>query len=598
MMNRTAFVTLVAFTSLLLMADTAAAQAWPAYPPELLPPTADRGPGGYLAWYKLLACWIVILYWVRAADWVHRDSTEFGDNTEMPSHIWNPIMVFTFLFGFLAVLTIPLFAVGFILLLACYAGPLTTYILIRNSRVTQEQRVMTPAHIKRWFAGLASGKKRKKTETMAAHEQGPPVQLSACGGTDTENQAHLLMARQSPGYVFVKELVADSLSRRADRIMLDYTKEAVTVRYEIDGAWHNLEPRDRESGDVMLAVMKKISALNMDERRARQDGEFRAKYGGNKYTLQLVSQGTKTGERAIVELVPDESPFTSLESLGMREKMRDDLKAALAADHGLVLFSALPNGGLQTSWNVGLTATDRYLRDFSAVEDKAKPFTHVENVEVHTFDGPAGQKPEDVLRPVLLREPDVVVIPDFVTGTALDTLCDYALTQDKLLAASVRAKDGIEALLRVLALKPENVEKFAQCVTTVVNQRLVRILCETCRQAYEPPPQLLEKLGIPQGRVEVLFREYQPPPPGSKKRKGEPEVCPDCGGIGYKGRTAIFELIKISDEMKQALIAQPRLEVLRQLSRKAGNRTLQEEGVLLVARGVTAINELQRVLKQ
>ena len=154
---------------------------------------------------------------------------------------------------------------------------------------------MTPAHIKRWFAGLASGKKKKKADTLAAHEQGPPVQLTACGGTETENQAHLLMARQSPGYVFVKELVADSVARRADRVMLDYTKEAVGVRYEIDGVWHNVEPRDRESGDVMLAVMKKISSLNMDERRARQEGEFKAKYWQQEIYVAAGQSGNQVG---------------------------------------------------------------------------------------------------------------------------------------------------------------------------------------------------------------------------------------------------------------------------------------------------------------
>ncbi len=594
-MFRKANVLLFAVGLLLFMGDTVAAQQWPDYPNDQLP---GRGPGGYLAWYKLLACWILVVFWVRTSDWVHRDTTELGDSIEMPSKIWNPIVVFTFLFGFLLVISIPLFPVGYVLLLISYVAPLATFIVMRNGRVTGEQRVLTPAHIRRWSASLASGKKEKKADTLAGHEPGPPVQLAACGGSETENQAHLIMARQSPGYVFVKELIADSLTRRADRIMLDYTKEVVGLRYEIDGVWHNVEPRDRESGDVMLAVMKKISSLNMDERRAKQEGEFKAKYGSAKYRCQLVSQGTKSGERAIVELVPDKSPFGSLDALGMREKMRDDLKEVLAGDHGLVLFSAMPMGGLQTFWNVGLTATDRYLRDFSGIEDKSKPFTHVENVEITTYDGAAGQTPDNILRAVLLREPDVVVIPDFVTGTAVDTLCNYALTQNKLIVSSMRAKEGVEALLRVLALKPEGPEKFAQCVTTVLNQRLVRVLCETCRQAYEPPEQLLQKLGIPKGRVEVLFREYQPPPPGSKKRKGEPEVCPDCGGIGYKGRTAIFELLNVNDELRQAMVKQPRLEVLRQLSRKAGNRTLQEEGVLLVARGVTAINELQRTLKQ
>jgi len=149
-----------------------------------------------------------------------------------------------------------------------------------------------------------------------------------------------------------------------------------------------------------------------------------------------------------------------------------------------------------------------------------------------------------------------------------------------------------------MALKPKQPEKFAATVTAVVNQRLVRLLCETCRQAYEPPEQLLQKLGIPKGRVEVLFREFQPPPPGTKKKRGEPEVCPDCGGLFYKGRTAIFEFTKVTDEMRKALVERPRPEVLHELSHAAGNRTLLEEGVLLVARGATSVNELQRVLKQ
>lgn len=595
-MSRTTFVSCIALLGLLLIGDTAAAQQWPNYPSDQLP---GRGPGGYLAWYKLLSCWVLVLLWVHAAEWINRDSMEMGESIGLPPRVWNPIVVFTFLGGFLITLTLPIFAVGIVLLLACYAAPVATYILMRNGRVPEDQRVMTPAHLKRWFASLASGKKKgKAAETASLQEQGPPVQLTACGGTDTENQANLIMARQSPGYVLVKELIADMVTRRADRVMLDYTKEAVGVQYEIDGVWHKVEPREREAGDVMLAVMKKVCALNMEERRARQKGEFRCKLSGKKFTVQVLSQGTKVGERAVVELIPDKSPFDSLDSLGMREAMRDSLKAALAEEQGLVLFSTLPNGGLQTTWNVGLTATDRYLRDFTAVEDQAKPFTQVENVEVKTFDGPAGQTPDDVLRGILLREPDVVVLPDFVTGTAVDAMCEFVLAQNKLVASSTRAKEGVEAILRVLALKPKQPGKFAESLSLVVNQRLIRMLCETCRQAYEPPPQLLRKLGIPTGRVEVLFREYQPPPPGSKKRKGEPEVCPDCGGVGYKGRAAIFEMIQISDEMRQAIQKKPRLDVLRQLSRKGGNRTLQEEGVLLVARGVTAVSELQRVLKQ
>ena len=577
---------------ILVAAGPAAAQGWPPYYGDPL----QRGPGNYLAWYKLLLCWLVFFAWVRTTDWVNQDTLELGENIDMPSDVWNPIVVFSGFVGLLLAITIPIFAIGYTLLVVSYVAPLTTYILLRNRRVTGEQKVLTPAHLKRWLVGLATGRKKKQHDTLSALESGPPVKITACGGTDTENQGNLIIARQSPGFVLVKELIADALDRDAIRLMLDFTKEAVGARYDIDGIWHNAEPREREAGDVMLAVMKKISALNMEERRAKQEGSFRIKYGDKKYTCELVSQGTKTGERAIVEFVLDKSPYKTLDDLGMRDKMRDEVKEVLAQESGLVMLSTLPGAGLQTMWNAAITATDRYLRDFLGIEDKNKPWTHVENVEIFTFDSAAGETPAVILKKVLLREPDTVVVPDLDTAETINTLTNHVLEQKKLVIAAIRARDAIEAIMRTLAMKAD-AELYAQALTAVLSQRLVRKLCETCRQAYEPPPQLLKKLNIPEGRVEVLFREFQPPPPGSKKCKGQPEVCPDCGGLGYKGRIGIFELVKVSDAMRAAMVQRPQLELLRKLSREAGNRSLQEEGILLVARGVTSLNELQRALK-
>lgn len=578
----------------LLLTSSVAAQEWPSYHGNPL----QRGPGDYLAWYKILACALVFIFWVRTTDWINRDSLEIGESIGMPAIVWNPIAVFPFLVAFLfAALTIPFFAAGFPILLVAYIAPLTTYILMRNARVTDEQKVLTPSHIKEWFRSVASGRKRKKKESLSPHEHGPPVKITAKGASSQINQSNQLMARQSPGYVTVKELLGDALFRRVSRILLDYTKESVSIRFDIDGVWHNVEPRDRESGDVMLAVMKKLCNLKMDERRARQEGEFDASFMEQKYTCHLTSQGTKTGERVIIEINTKKSPFENMDDLGFRDKLRDDLKASLAEKQGLVIISAMPTGGLRTTWNLTLRATDRYMRDFAAIEDKAKPVTHVENIEVHAFDLQADESLDKLLPKVALREPDVFVLPELESGAALDILCRQVNEENRLVVLGVRAKETSEALLRVLSLKP-NAEAFAQAATCVLNQRLVRRLCETCRQAYEPPADLLQKLGIPAGRVQVLFREFQPPPPGQKRPKGEPEVCPDCGGLGYKGRIGIFELTNVDDRLRQALVRQPQLDTLRQLSRQAGNRTMQEEGILLVARGITSLTELQRVLKQ
>jgi type II secretory ATPase GspE/PulE/Tfp pilus assembly ATPase PilB-like protein len=311
-----------------------------------------------------------------------------------------------------------------------------------------------------------------------------------------------------------------------------------------------------------------------------------------------VSQGTKTGESAIINLLPDELPFETLEELGMREKMRNDLKELLGAESGFLVLSAIPVGGLRTTWNVALRSTDRYLRDFVAIEDQQHAWTNVENVEANTYDGGAGETPDKVLRSVLLREPDAVAIPDLANAETANRLFDYVLEMNRLVITSTRSKDGVEAMLRILALKPEP-EKYSQALTGVLNQRLVRKLCETCRQAYEPSDDLLKKLGVPRGRIEVLYRQYQPPPPDDKKRrKAEPEICPDCNGVGYKGRTAIFELLIIDDQVRSALLRDPKPDVLRRLARKAGNRSLQEEAVLLVLTGATSLVEMQRAMKQ
>ena len=127
----------------------------------------------------------------------------------------------------------------------------------------------------------------------------------------------------------------------------------------------------------------------------------------------------------------------------------------------------------------------------------------------------------------------------------------------------------------------------------MVNQRLIRKLCESCKEAYAPTPHVLQQLGIPEGRVQAFYRPFQPNPQ-------EPPRSParSCGGIGYLGRTAIFELMIVGDAVRKVLATHPKPEALRQAARKEGMKSLQEEGVLLVAKGVTSLPELMRVLKQ
>jgi type II secretory ATPase GspE/PulE/Tfp pilus assembly ATPase PilB-like protein len=139
-------------------------------------------------------------------------------------------------------------------------------------------------------------------------------------------------------------------------------------------------------------------------------------------------------------------------------------------------------------------------------------------------------------------------------------------------------------------------EEFGPSVTAVLYQRLVRKLCNSCKEPYAPAPELLKRLGIPADRVEKLYRP--PTPPQTEEEWAKHQACPECGDIGYKGRTAIFELLLVDKSIRETLVSQPKVDVLRKAARKAGNRSLQDEGILMVVRGVTSLAELSRVLKQ
>jgi len=553
----------------------------------------DRGPGGYLSLVKIFLCIVVFLIWVRTTDWVSRDCQRNG----MPYGFWVPVIFFPFMAGmFLCALTIPIFFIGYLLLLASYAGPMAGYVVIRNKRVDDHEKVMTADHLRHVFA-----KKAQKVgvqieeEKKSVFDEGAPVVFTAVGGENpTVDRANTMKARHSPGFIHAKEQMADAIFRHAERIVLDFTREAVTQKYQIDGVLHELPVRDRASGDAVLATYKILAAVNPEERRAKQQGQFHAEFRGEHRLCQFASVGTQTGERAVIELKQEGIQFESLPELGIREAMLVRFKEILSGDHGMVLLSTLPGGGLSTLTNLALKSTDRLMREFYEIADRNQDEAEIDGIELVEYDAAAGQTPVDVADKILRLEPDALVVRDLVDGPTVDMLSRQA-QDSQLVVSTVRAKDAVEALVRVLLLKADP-ESFARAMRAVLYMRLLRRLCDACKQAYAPPADLLKKLGIPAGRVKAFYRPYQPPPP-SPDNDEEPQICTACGGIGYRGRIGVFELLEVDDKLRSALVQQPKVDLLRKVARQGGHRSLQEEGIVLVARGVTSLAELTRVLK-
>jgi len=548
----------------------------------------------FIYWPKLLLLWLIFLIWVRSADWVNVDTQIFN----LGYGKWNPILFFPFavlllLFAFPILIGYAHFWLAVGLLSLGYLATYVPYVVTRNKVVQPHQKVFTPDWFRYEVAQLL-GKVGVKVsaERKAEYEKGAPVDLMAIGAPEErDNQANLITARQSPGYLLVKELIADMADRRSDRAILDYTQQSVLVRQHIDGVWHNSEARDRESGDVMLAVIKTLANLNATERRKKQEGKFGAKYKEHSYVCPIISQGVPTGERAVVELLGGyQRSFKSYEDLGMRSKLAEEWHDLMAADKGLLVIAGMPEGGITTLTDVSLLETDRLLRDFVAIEEQQHREREIENIEVTTYSAAKGETPATVLPSLIRKYPNVYVLRDFSDPEAAKLLLNEVRDDDRLLVTNIHAKEAAEALMRMLQQKKVPQRDFAATITAVLCTRLIRKLCNACKVAYAPTPELLKKLGIPQGKVEALYRV--------PKQEEIERPCPECGNIGFHGRTGLFELLMADDKVREILLKQPQLELLRKAARMAGMRTMQEEGLLLVAKGVTSLAELQRVLKE
>ena len=554
----------------------------------------SRGLGYYYNPFKIGLVIVLFWSWIKSTEWATSDCF----NIRWNHRIWNPILVGTFFFALVLLFLLPWFALAFLLLLIAWVAPLATYILMRNKRVEEHERVLTRAHIRHLIAqrGKLFGVKVKEKKELP-QDAGPPVSLMPSGGpNEGANQAALLLARQSPGFVTVKELIAEAVSQRADGIQLESSAVQVVVQHRIDGFLQSAPTvRERVSGSNALAALFILAGLNGKDRRTPLSGRFSADYKGVKYDCHFQSQPLPSGDKVFVQVLDKTLAFNKLEELGLRAKLEEQLIAAYNQEGGLVVLSALPGNGLTTTIDVLLKTRDRYMREHAAVEEKSRREREIENVQATVYDESKKETPATVLPKLLRTYPNVIVVRDVPDLDTLKILCEQKAAE-RMAVTSVRAKDCIEAIFKLLMLKIPQKE-FAASLTAVVNQRLLRKLCDKCRSPYTPSPELLKQLGLPEGRVSTMYNVtvYKPPLAGQKSKV---KPCEQCGGVGFFGRTALFEVLIVDDGVREAIIKTPKPELVKAAARKAGMRTLQEEGILLAARGVTSIQELQRVLKQ
>jgi type II secretory ATPase GspE/PulE/Tfp pilus assembly ATPase PilB-like protein len=558
---------------------------------EVLLPLAQsaelrRGPGLYLNLLKFLPVFFIFLLWSYSTWWVDDDMKELNN---IRFEMWNSIIFFTGILGFILVWLIPGqgYFVGLLLLLLAYFVPLFTYIYQRNQTVPDDRKVMTPYHLgevaNSLLAKMGVRPIFNKGET-GIDRSGPPITfIGKQMGTGKVDQERVERAEQSGSILAAKELVYDAVLRRATDIHLEPTAEQLSVRYRIDGILHAAEPFDRPSGDAVINIFKILSAMDISERRKPQDGSFAAKMEGREIDFRVATSGSKAGEKMVLRILDNAATVAKLDEIGMRPKLVQQIRELVTQPNGMFLCCGPTGAGKSTTLYACIREIDRYQKNIITVEDPIE--YHIDNITQIEINTKAGQTFATSLRSILRQDPDVIMIGE-IRDQETATIACQAATTGHMVFSTVHSNDSITALFRLLDL---GVEPFmlSTALTAVLAQRLVRVLCETCKEPYKPKEEFLKKANLPVDKIDVFYR-----PPTEPQ-----QVCPACGGTGFMGRTGVFELLVVTDALRELIRSNPSINAIKAEARKAGMIYLLEDGLRQVVQGRTSIQELQRVVK-
>ncbi len=576
---------LITFLTLIL-GGAAASEAADALPIVLaqIPNPSWRGPGMYLNLFKFVPVILIYIMWAWTTDWVEHDTQDLNN---LKFGTWNTVIFLSGVLGLVLVLILPIYPIGLGLLLLAYFIPLFSYVYARNQTVPDDQKVLTPYHI----GEVANSVIMKmgirplfNKDVGHVDRAGPPIQfVGKTQGSAKEDPSRVSQAEESRSFMAAKELVYDAMLRRATDIHLEPTVEQLSVRYRIDGILHAAEPFDRPTGDAVVNVFKVLSAMDISEKRKPQDGSFGARLQGRDLDFRVATSGSKAGEKLVMRILDNSTGVTKLEDLGMRPKLIEQVRGVVTQPHGMFLCCGPTGAGKSTTLYASLREIDRYQRNIITVEDPIEyQMDNITQMEVNTK---AGQTFAAMLRSILRQDPDVIMVGEIRDQETASIACQAANT-GHMVFSTVHSNDAVTSLFRLLDL---GVEPFmiASALSAVLGQRLVRLLCEACKEPYKPKPEFLKKANLPADKVDVFYRRPENPE----------QVCPQCGGTGYFGRTGIYELLVVTEPMRDMIRENPSINKIKAEARKAGMIYLQEDGLRQVIQGRTSIEELLRVVK-
>ena len=393
-----------------------------------------------------------------------------------------------------------------------------------------------------------------------------------------------IQADSSPIVKLVDSTLLDALSRRASDIHIETREQEVLIKYRIDGVLQQaMRPIAREHHATIISRIKIMAELDIAEKRVPQDGRFRSRAGGRPIDFRVSIMPSIHGEDAVIRILDKESlskQFSSLrlDVLGFDEHELTRFRRFIREPYGMVLVTGPTGSGKTTTLYAALSEIKTEEDKIVTIEDPVEyQLIGVTQIPVNEKKGLTFARG---LRSILRHDPDKIMVGEIRDPETADIAIQSALT-GHLVFTTVHANNVIDVLGRFLNMKIEPYN-FISALNCVLAQRLVRRICMHCRHPVQPPKELLEVSGLdPKTHAGTPFYEGA--------------GCIECNGTGYHGRTAICELLDLSDRVRELILDRRSSNEIKRAAREEGMIFLREAAVAKALAGKTTLKEINKV---
>ncbi|KGM14264.1 GspE/PulE family protein [Cellulomonas bogoriensis] len=379
---------------------------------------------------------------------------------------------------------------------------------------------------------------------------------------------------------YVNLLVTQAIQDRASDIHIEPTETDLRVRYRIDGVLHEMQRSPKHITGGVISRLKIMSDIDIAERRKPQDGRMSITHNGRKIDLRVATLPTVWGEKVVMRILDNSTASLDLRDLSFLEDNLETYRESYVKPYGMILVTGPTGSGKSTTLYATLNAVSRPEINVITVEDPVEyRLPGINQVQVNPK---AGLTFAAALRSILRSDPDVVLLGEIRDHETAQIAIEAALT-GHLVLSTLHTNDAPSAVTRLveMGIEPFLVGSALDCI---VAQRLARRLCKKCKEEYEP------------SETELVSARFPWEPGEEKPRLFRPAGCSACSKTGYKGRLAIHEVMRVTEEVERHAVAHSSSAEIGATAREQGMITLRDDGWTKVLLGDTSIEEILRVI--